>query len=168
MKGSDHEIPDSQAGSQQVNRRTGIAARIKYSLPQFPPLTSNKESNAGKGIKFGTAGLRARAEAGFSRMNCLTVIQTSQGLAQHILDTKADSAGASIVVGFDGRRDSRRFAEKAAAAFIAYGFDVIWFDDFVHTPLVPFAVRTKGAAAGIMITASHNPKDDNGYKVYVS
>lgn len=117
-------------------------------------------------IAFGTAGLRARAEAGFARMNCLVVIQTSQGLAQYLLDTLPGAEEKGVVIGFDGRRDSRRFAEVAAAAFAAKGFNIIWYASPVHTPLVPFGVREYNAAAGVMITASHNPKEDNGYKVY--
>ena len=98
-------------------------------------------------------------------MNCLTVIQTSQGLAEYV-KKHSKAKGPKVVIGYDGRRDSKLFAELAAAVFIAKGFSVIWFCDVVHTPLVPFAVRTRAADVGVMITASHNPKDDNGYKVY--
>ncbi|MCJ1247707.1 Phosphoglucomutase-3 [Trapelia coarctata] len=117
-------------------------------------------------IAFGTAGLRARMEAGFSRMNRLTVIQTSQGLAQYLLDNVRGSKDAGIVIGYDGRHNSRTFAEAAAAVFQAKGIKVWWYEDLVHTPMVPFGVVQLGAAAGIMITASHNPAMDNGYKVY--
>ena len=117
-------------------------------------------------IAFGTAGLRARMEAGFSRMNDLTVIQTSHGLAQYLLDHVPAAAKAGVVIGFDGRHHSKRFAEVAAATFHAKGIKVWWYGDLVHTPMVPFGVKHLRAAAGIMITASHNPKHDNGYKVY--
>ena len=117
-------------------------------------------------IAFGTAGLRARMEAGFSRMNDLTVIQTSHGLAQYLLDDVPGAAKAGIVIGYDGRYNSRRFAEVAAATFHAKGLKVWWYGSLVHTPMVPFGVTHLDAAAGIMITASHNPKYDNGYKVY--
>jgi len=117
-------------------------------------------------IDFGTAGLRARMEAGFSRMNRLTVIQTSQGLAQYLLDNVRRSKEAGVVIGYDGRHNSRTFAESAAATFQAKGIKVWWYEDLVHTPMVPFGVVQLGAAAGIMITASHNPAMDNGYKVY--
>ena len=120
-------------------------------------------------LTFGTAGLRARMGAGFSQLNCLTIIQTSQGLAQHLLEEEgASAATAGVVVGYDARHNSRKFAELAAAAFIAKGIRVWWYEDLVHTPMVPFAVKQLRAAAGVMITASHNPKDDNGYKVYGS
>ena len=117
-------------------------------------------------IAFGTAGLRARMEAGFSRMNQLTVIQTSQGLAQCLLDSVSGAAEAGIVIGYDGRHNSRTFAESVAISFHARGFKVWWYYRLVHTPLVPFGVQLLGAAVGVMITASHNPAHDNGYKVY--
>ena len=126
------------------------------------------EGLLGSRLTFGTAGLRARMGAGFSRLNSLTIVQTSQGLAQYLLEEKASAATAGVVIGHDARRNSRKFAKLAAAAFIAKGIRVLWYEDLVHTPMVPFAVKQSHAAAGIMITASHNPKDDNGYKVYGS
>ena len=120
-------------------------------------------------LSFGTAGLRARMGAGFSRLNSLTIIQTSQGLAQYLLEDKGVSAAtAGVVIGYDARHNSKKFAQLAAAAFIAKGIRVLWYEDLVHTPMVPFAVKQLRAGAGIMITASHNPKHDNGYKVYGS
>lgn len=73
---------------------------------------------------------------------------------------------ATAVIGFDARHNSEKFARLAAAAFLAKGFSVLWFGRPTHTPLVPFAVKYYGAEAGVMVTASHNPKEDNGYKVY--
>lgn len=120
-------------------------------------------------LTFGTAGLRARMGAGFSRLNSLTIIQTSQGLAQYLLEQRGTSAAsAGVVIGYDGRHNSKKFAELAATAFIAKGFRVLWYEDLVHTPMVPFAVKELHTAAGVMVTASHNPKQDNGYKVYGS
>ena len=101
-------------------------------------------------------------------MNRLTVIQTSQGIAQYLLDQSDGPQDLSVVIGYDGRRDSRRFAELAATAFDTKGLRVIWYEHLVHTPMVPFGVKTRKATAGVMITASHNPKEDNGYKVYGS
>ena len=106
--------------------------------------------------------------AGFSRLNCLTIIQTSQGLAEHLLSDSPNAATSGIVVGYDARHNSRKFAEHAAAVFMGRGITVWWYEELVHTPLVPFAVRQLKAAGGIMITASHNPALDNGYKVYGS
>ena len=127
----------------------------------------NLEMLLGYRLTFGTAGLRARMGAGFSRLNSLTIIQTSQGLAQYLLEQGGASAvTAGVVIGHDARHNSKEFGQLAAAAFIAKGIRVFWFEDLVHTPMVPFAVKHLRAAAGIMITASHNPKQDNGYKVY--
>lgn len=131
--------------------------------------TKELETLLGSRLKFGTAGLRARMGAGFSQLNSLTIIQTSQGLAQYLLKEGGTSAAsAGVVIGYDGRHNSINFAELAAAAFIAEGFRVLWYEDLVHTPMVPFAVKELHAAAGVMVTASHNPKQDNGYKVYGS
>jgi phosphoglucomutase len=117
-------------------------------------------------IAFGTAGLRAKMEAGFSRMNSLTVIQASQGLAAYLLENVPHTQKRGVVIGRDARHNSKKFAKLAAAAFVAKGIKVWWYEVPTHTPLVPFGVNELGAAAGIMITASHNPAQDNGYKVY--
>ncbi|KAL7331662.1 hypothetical protein PS15p_203826 [Mucor circinelloides] len=117
-------------------------------------------------IEFGTAGLRARMEAGFSRMNDLTVLQASQGLAIYIEKTVKDAKTRGVVVGHDHRHHSKEFAQLTAAAFIQRGFKVWFYKELVHTPLVPYTIKKLRAAGGVMITASHNPKDDNGYKVY--
>ncbi|KAI9685180.1 MAG: Phosphoglucomutase-3 [Bathelium mastoideum] len=124
------------------------------------------EARLRKRIAFGTAGLRARMEAGFSRMNSLTVIQTSQGLASYVLQKVVNAKSRGIVIGFDGRHNSGKFAKLTAAAFAAKGIRVWWLEILVHTPLVPFSIGELHAAAGVMITASHNPSQDNGYKVY--
>lgn len=120
-------------------------------------------------IVFGTAGLRARMEAGFNRMNTLVVLQATQGLAQHIKKRFPDALTA--VVGHDHRYNSKEFASATVATFLQAGFKVIFLNDgarFVHTPLIPFTVDAVNASVGVMITASHNPKMDNGYKVYYS
>jgi phosphoglucomutase len=132
---------------------------------------SELERRLRKRIAFGTAGLRASMKAGFAHMNPLTVLQASHGLAQYILDSNASSrseklAPPSVVVGYDARHNSEKFARLAAAAFLQKGFQILWFGRLVHTPMVPFAVKHYKAAAGVMVTASHNPKNDNGYKVY--
>ncbi|KAK5137952.1 hypothetical protein LTR08_005748 [Meristemomyces frigidus] len=121
-------------------------------------------------IAFGTAGLRASMKAGYAYMNSLTVLQASQGLATYVLEQQGPSLATgerlSVVVGYDARHNSARFAKLAAGAFVAKGLNVLWFGQLIHTPMVPFAVNHHEAAAGIMVTASHNPKADNGYKVY--
>ena len=125
-----------------------------------------------KRIAFGTAGLRSSMEAGFYHMNSVTVLQASHGLARYILDQdrgdRTRNGHLSVVVGYDARHNSEKFARLTASAFLRHGFRVLWSGTLVHTPLVPFAVKHYGAAAGVMVTASHNPKNDNGYKVYWS
>ncbi|KAJ1505896.1 Phosphoglucomutase-3 [Coelomomyces lativittatus] len=123
-------------------------------------------------ISFGTAGLRSSMEAGFARINDLTVIQASQGVAAYFL--QENPTAPSVVIGFDHRErkenglSSKRFARLTAAVFLKKGFKVYLFKNFVHTPMVPFGVTKLKATCGIMITASHNPKNDNGYKLYAS
>nr|OQO31751.1 hypothetical protein B0A51_00653 [Rachicladosporium sp. CCFEE 5018] len=129
------------------------------------------ESRLRTRISFGTAGLRASMKAGFAHMNSLTVLQASHGLADYLLATEtavAEGKSHSIVLGYDARHNSQRFAGLAAAALLSKGIKVLWFGQLVHTPMVPFAIRHFGASAGVMVTASHNPKQDNGYKVYWS
>ena len=124
----------------------------------------------GKRIAFGTAGLRARMGAGIAYMNDLVVAQTSQGLAAHVaaVEGAAGKKDLSVAIGYDGRHNSERYARLTAAVFLAKGFTVYLFNRIVATPLVPFAINHFRCAAGIMVTASHNPKEDNGYKVYQS
>ncbi|KAI0688766.1 hypothetical protein BC835DRAFT_1371457 [Cytidiella melzeri] len=105
-------------------------------------------------------------EAGWSRMNDLIVIQASQGLCAYVLRNVPNAVTRGIVVGHDHRRYSERWAQLTAAAFVANNVKVYCYSGLVHTPMVPFGVKALKAACGVMITASHNPKQDNGYKVY--
>jgi len=124
------------------------------------------ESRMLKRIAFGTAGLRSRMAGGNACMNDLVVIQASQGLATCVAETVKDAKTRGVVIGYDARYNSTRFAQYTAAVFLDLGFKVYLYSRTVGTPLVPFGVSHLKAAAGIMVTASHNPKDDNGYKVY--
>lgn len=119
-------------------------------------------------LAFGTAGLRGPMQAGFNSMNDLVVIQTAQGIAQYLLASGSPDQvrQQGIVLGYDGRYNSRRFAELSAAVFLAENIRVFLFSKMTPTPFVPFCILKEKAAAGIMVTASHNPKEDNGYKVY--
>ncbi|XP_047507258.1 phosphoglucomutase-2 [Pieris napi] len=117
--------------------------------------------------KFGTAGLRGRMGAGYMCMNDVVVLQTAQGLCSYVKKVCTQSQLSNgIVVGFDGRYNSKRFAELTAKVFISSSIPVHLFSLVCPTPLVSFATILYGAAAGVMVTASHNPKEDNGYKVY--
>lgn len=135
-------------------------------------------------ISFGTAGLRSSMESGFSHMNDVTVMQASQGLVSYIL--KKEPGNPSLVVGYDHRHHSQRFAEITASVALCNGLKVYYLGDInklspeldplarssidyaltVHTPMVPFTIKSLGASVGVMVTASHNPAKDNGYKVY--
>ncbi len=117
-------------------------------------------------LKFGTAGLRGVVGAGPARMNQLVVRETSAGLGQYILSTLDNAAQRGIVVAYDARPDSRRFAKAAAGVFSALGFKVYITADVAPTPLGAFGVVKFGAAAGVVVTASHNPPEYNGYKVF--
>ncbi|XP_047126037.1 phosphopentomutase isoform X1 [Hydra vulgaris] len=119
-------------------------------------------------LEFGTAGLRAAMGAGFSRMNDLTVIQTTQGLCAYLFKEFSNFKSDGVVIGHDARHNSHRFARLAASVFLNAGVKVYLFSDIVPTPYVPFSVLKYKCAAGVMVTASHNPKQDNGYKVYFS
>ncbi|GFS73625.1 phosphoglucomutase-2 [Nephila pilipes] len=121
-------------------------------------------------LTFGTAGLRGPMGPGYAAMNDLVIIQTSQGLAAYVEEAIHEMEGKKgVVIGYDNRYDSQRFAQLAAVSFLLKGFKEVYiFSSITPTPFVPFAVRTFKCLVGVMITASHNPKDDNGYKVYWS
>ncbi|MFA9430530.1 phospho-sugar mutase [Egicoccus sp. AB-alg2] len=120
----------------------------------------------GVGLEFGTAGLRGIVGAGTNRMNRAVVRRTSRGLADHLLATVPGAAERGVVVGFDARVDSEEFAREAVAVFAGAGLKVRWFPSPRPTPLVAYAQRVLDAAAAVVITASHNPPEYNGYKVY--
>ncbi|EWC45505.1 hypothetical protein DRE_05363 [Drechslerella stenobrocha 248] len=105
-------------------------------------------------------------QAGFAHLNDVTIIQASQGLAAYLLTTAGAEPPAGVVIGHDHRHNSASFARLTAAAFVLKGIKVYFLDGLAHTPLVPFGVGLLRCAAGVMITASHNPARDNGYKVY--
>ena len=115
-------------------------------------------------LKFGTAGLRGVLGAGTNRMNIYTVRKATQGLANYIL--KSGNAEKGVAIAFDSRRMSPEFAQEAACCLAANGIKAYVFDSLRPTPELSYAVRKLGCIAGINITASHNPPEYNGYKVY--
>ncbi|MDF2892634.1 MAG: phosphoglucomutase [Clostridia bacterium] len=119
-----------------------------------------------KDLEFGTGGLRGVIGAGTNRMNCYTVGRATQGLASYII--KKGIANPSVAIAYDSRRLSKEFSAEAAAVLNGNGIKVFLFEDLRPTPELSFAVRELGAAAGIVVTASHNPPEYNGYKVYWS
>lgn len=118
-----------------------------------------------KDLEFGTGGLRGIMGAGSNRMNIYTVGAATQGLANYLNKCFAGQP-VSVVVGHDCRNNSRKFAEISADIFSANGIKVYLFDDLRPTPEVSFAIRHLGCQSGINITASHNPREYNGYKAY--
>jgi len=119
-----------------------------------------------KDLEFGTAGLRGKIGMGTNRMNIYTVGKSTQGLANYLLENVENAQGKGVVIAYDCRYMSREFSERAAQILTANGVKVYLFEDIRPTPELSFAVTKLGAAAGIVITASHNPPDYNGYKVY--
>lgn len=117
-------------------------------------------------LEFGTAGLRGVIGAGPNRMNRAVVRRTTAGLARYLKQQVPDVAKRGVVIGRDGRRMSPEFAEDAARVLAAEGIPALVFPDVVPTPVTSYAVLHTGAAAAVMVTASHNPPEYNGYKVY--
>jgi phosphoglucomutase len=119
-----------------------------------------------KDLEFGTGGLRGIMGTGSNRMNKYTVGAATQGLANYLKEAFADLPQISVVVGHDVRNNSRFFAETVANIFSANGIKVYLFESFRPTPELSFAIRHLGCQSGVNITASHNPKEYNGYKAY--
>ncbi len=117
-------------------------------------------------LEFGTGGLRGIMGAGCNRMNKYTVASATQGLANYLKEAFADLPEIKVAVGHDVRNNSRKFAEIVADVFSANGIKVYLFDSFRPTPELSFAIRELGCQSGVNITASHNPKEYNGYKAY--
>ena len=119
-----------------------------------------------KDLEFGTGGLRGIMGVGSNRMNIYTVGAATQGLSNYLNKCFAGKNDISVVVGHDCRNNSRLFAEISANIFSANGIKVYLFDDMRPTPEMSFAIRHLGCQSGIILTASHNPKEYNGYKAY--
>lgn len=128
--------------------------------------TDELAERVGAQLEFGTAGLRGVVGAGPNRMNRAVVIRTTRGLADHLLATDPRARERGVVLAFDARHNSAEFAQVAVAVLAGAGIRARWYDTHQPTPLVPFSQRYLDAAAGVVITASHNPPEYNGYKVY--
>ncbi len=154
--------------SWDTNAETREAVRALIDAEDMPALRASMCAS----LTFGTAGLRGPMIAGYGGMNELTVVQATQGLALYLEQAfgKDKAAAAGVCIGWDhraaGSLNSERFALLAAEVFAQRKIRVVLLPDLVPTPFVSFCVSRNNCAAGIMITASHNPKADNGYKVY--
>lgn len=119
-----------------------------------------------KNLEFGTGGMRGEIGPGTNRMNIYTIRKASEGLAQYLLSQGEESAKRGVVISYDSRHMSPEFALEVAKTVGKHGIKSYLFSELRPTPELSFAVRHLGAAAGVMITASHNPPEYNGYKVY--
>ena len=124
------------------------------------------EYRFGGELEFGTAGMRGIIGAGKNMMNVRTVMRATQGLSEYIKTLGKDAMERGVVISYDTRRNSRLFAERSAQVLAKNGIKAYLFDDVHPVPMLSYAVRYLKTIAGVMITASHNPKEYNGYKVY--
>ncbi|MBR9789218.1 MAG: phospho-sugar mutase [Vibrionaceae bacterium] len=120
----------------------------------------------GSRLAFGTAGLRGKVGAGPNRMNRLVIQETATGLGHYLIEQVKDATSRGVVIGYDGRPDSKQFAHDTASVLTALGIKVYLTHKVAATPIVAFGVRTLNAAAAVVVTASHNPPEYNGFKVY--
>ncbi|MGL4344001.1 MAG: phospho-sugar mutase [Cellulosilyticaceae bacterium] len=143
---------------------TSVEASLKQELEA---LTDEKEieDRFYQNLAFGTGGLRGKIAAGNNRINIHTVAKATQGFATYLCETEE---APSVAIAYDSRNMSREFAQTAASVLVANGVKVFLYEDLRPTPMLSYAVRHLGTSGGIVITASHNPKVYNGYKVYGS
>ena len=154
--------PDMKTRNQLMELLTAHQSGESESSAELSNLFSGR-------LAFGTAGIRGPIRPGPSGMNRVVIGQTTAGLARYLLENRDPSASGRllVVVGCDARTNSDVFASDTASILSGHGIDVIQLPDALPTPVLAFAVRHLGADAGVMVTASHNPPEDNGYKVYL-
>ncbi|HOA15540.1 MAG TPA: phospho-sugar mutase [Bacillota bacterium] len=157
-------MSQAKAAFERWRKFACLDPELKAELEAIKNDAGEIEERFGAGLEFGTAGLRGVIAAGTNRMNIYTVRKASLGLARFV--NKNAAAPRSIAIAYDNRRKSRLFAEESARVFAANGIKALLFTEIQPTPLLSFAVQHHSASAGVMVTASHNPKEYNGYKVY--
>ncbi|GAA4367457.1 phospho-sugar mutase [Agromyces bauzanensis] len=147
--------------------RAELAALVEAARTGDPEASADLADRFDTRLAFGTAGLRGEIAAGPNRMNRVLVSQAAAGLAGYLLEHAEPGATPSVVVGYDGRKNSAVFARDSAAIMAGAGVRAVLLPQMLPTPVLAFAVRHLGTSAGVMVTASHNPPNDNGYKVYL-
>lgn len=157
---------DYQARYEEWLSKLSDSDPLKAELVAIASDEKDKEERFYQDLSFGTAGLRGKVGAGTNRMNFLTVGKASQGVADYIVSKGQEAMDKGVVIAHDPRHFSREFSELAAGIFAANGIKVYTFPSLRPTPELAFMIRRLGTVSGINITASHNPKDYNGYKAY--
>ena len=157
---------DYQAKYQEWLANPILCAEGKAELEGLTGNEKELEYRFGGEMEFGTAGMRGVIGYGINMMNIYTVMRATQGLAEWIKTLSASEQAQGVVISYDTRRKSQEFAKAAAGVLAKNGIKAYLFDDVHPVPMLSYAVRYLGTIAGIMITASHNPKEYNGYKVY--
>ncbi|MFT2816956.1 phospho-sugar mutase [Leifsonia sp. A12D58] len=147
--------------------QTQLRSLISASRDGDENATADLHARFDERLAFGTAGLRGEISAGSNRMNRVLVSQAAAGLAAYLLAEAPAGTTPSVVVGYDGRKNSHIFATDTAELMAGAGVRAILLPRLLPTPVLAFAVRQLDASAGVMVTASHNPPNDNGYKVYL-
>ncbi|WP_368498874.1 phospho-sugar mutase [Herbiconiux sp. A18JL235] len=147
--------------------RAELSGLLRGVGSSLPGASDELRSRFGSRLEFGTAGLRGELAAGPNRMNRVLVGQAAAGLAAYLLERAHPGTTPSIVIGYDGRKNSHVFATDTAEIMAGAGVRAVLLPRLLPTPLVAFAVRDLAVSAGVMVTASHNPPRDNGYKVYL-
>jgi len=147
--------------------RAELGALIEAGRAGDPGALAQLAERFDRRLEFGTAGLRGEIAAGPNRMNRVLVAQAAAGLAAYLLERAREDETPSVVIGYDGRKNSDVFARDSAEIMAGAGVRAILLTRLLPTPVLAFAVRHLDTSAGVMVTASHNPPNDNGYKVYL-
>ncbi|WP_243063458.1 phospho-sugar mutase [Humibacter sp. RRB41] len=174
MSGADHAKADVLeaatawiADDPDAETRAELQAILDEAVAGSAEADAELHSRFDTRLAFGTAGLRGEIAAGPNRMNRVLVAQAAAGLAAYLNEQASAGTTPSVVIGYDGRKNSKVFASDTAELMAGAGVRAILLPRLLPTPVLAFAVRHLGTSAGVMVTASHNPARDNGYKVYL-